>query len=151
MARVSFIKHWLWLKASRPRCDFQVYWLWVLFSWCEYTLQRFLWILWPRDWSGFYFSRGFAARSPAFLRLRGSVVLPTKPPCYAGYHSGCLCKWCAPSDLLKISWFWLEMLFRLQTVNITNHTRGKITCMWMKGTSWLSFGHIKGDKRSLQS
>ena len=31
------------------------------------------------------------------------------------------------------------MLFRLQTVNITNHTRGKITCMWMKGTSWLSF------------
>lgn len=24
-------------------------------------------------------------------------------------------------------------LICLQTVNITNHTKGKITCMWMKG------------------
>ena len=36
----------------------------------------------PRgDWGG-----SFATLSRAFLRLRRSVVLSTKPPCYAGYN-----------------------------------------------------------------
>ena len=118
----SVRKHKLWFKAKH----FSFLHLSPV-QLCGYTLQRVVWPPPPRQIYSFVFIHKIFIREV----------------CVDGEH--------APSVLLKMSWFWLEMLFRLQTVNITNHTRGKITCMWMKGTSWLSFGHIKGDKRSLQS
>ena len=89
---------------------------------------------------------GFADRSRALLRLRHSVVRPTKPPCYAGYNTRSWClkrgrthqKSYKASALLLIGWEDFQNSLSTWKIDSSEKTWRAVRRVTLRREGWFS-------------